>query len=33
VARLIPIQDAGIQTYIRTLDIEFAHPSAKILLT
>ena len=26
VAHLIPIQDAGIQTYMRTLDIEFAHP-------
>jgi gentisate 1,2-dioxygenase len=26
-ARLIPIQDAGIQTYMRTLDIEFAHPA------
>jgi len=28
-ARLIPIQDAGIQTYMRTLDIEFAHPVAE----
>ncbi|MFX6226035.1 hypothetical protein ABTF68_21395, partial [Acinetobacter baumannii] len=25
-AHLIPIQDAGLQTYMRTLDIEFAHP-------
>jgi gentisate 1,2-dioxygenase len=25
-ANLIPIQDAGLQTYMRTLDIEFAHP-------
>ena len=24
-AHLIPIQDAGLQTYMRTLDIEFAH--------
>jgi len=28
-AHLIPIQDAGLQTYMRTLDIEFAHPVAK----
>ncbi len=28
-ARLIPIQDAGLQTYMRTLNIEFAHPSAR----
>jgi gentisate 1,2-dioxygenase len=26
-AKLIPIQDAGLQTYMRTLDIEFAGPS------
>jgi gentisate 1,2-dioxygenase len=25
-AHLIPIQDAGIQTYMRSLDIEFSHP-------
>jgi len=29
-AHLIPIQDAGLQTYMRTLDIEFAHPSSSI---
>ncbi len=29
VAKLIPIQDAGLQTYMRTLNIEFAHPSVK----
>lgn len=28
-ARLIPIQDAGLQTYMRTLDIEFSHPSGR----
>jgi len=28
-ANLIPIQDAGLQTYMRTLDIEFAHPAGK----
>lgn len=28
-ARLIPIQDAGLQTYMRTLNIEFAHPVAR----
>lgn len=28
-AHLIPIQDAGLQTYMRTLDIEFAHPIVK----
>jgi gentisate 1,2-dioxygenase len=28
-ARLIPIQDAGLQTYMRTLNIEFSHPSAR----
>ncbi len=28
-ARLIPIQDAGLQTYMRTLNIEFAHPAAR----
>jgi gentisate 1,2-dioxygenase len=28
-ARLIPIQDAGLQTYMRTLDIEFAHPASR----
>jgi len=28
-ARLIPIQDAGLQTYMRTLDIEFAHPAVR----
>jgi len=28
-ANLIPIQDAGLQTYMRTLNIEFAHPVAK----
>ncbi len=28
-ARLIPIQDAGLQTYMRTLNIEFAHPAVK----
>lgn len=27
-AHLIPIQDAGLQTYMRTLNIEFAHPAA-----
>jgi len=27
-ANLIPIQDAGLHTYMRTLDIEFAHPKA-----
>ncbi len=29
-AHLIPIQDAGLQTYMRTLDIEFAHPSVSL---
>lgn len=29
IAKLIPIQDAGLQTYMRTLNIEFAHPAAK----
>jgi gentisate 1,2-dioxygenase len=29
-AHLIPIQDAGIQTYMRTLDIEFAHPVPEV---
>jgi gentisate 1,2-dioxygenase len=28
-AHLIPIQDAGLQTYMRTLNIEFAHPKVK----
>ncbi len=28
-AHLIPIQDAGLQTYMRTLNIEFAHPGAE----
>ena len=28
-AHLIPIQDAGLQTYMRTLNIEFAHPSCR----
>lgn len=28
-AHLIPIQDAGLQTYMRTLNIEFAHPSGR----
>ncbi len=28
-ARLIPIQDAGLQTYMRTLNIQFAHPAAR----
>jgi len=28
-ARVIPIQDAGLQTYMRTLNIEFANPVAK----
>jgi gentisate 1,2-dioxygenase len=28
-ARLIPIQDAGLQTYMRTLNIEFAHPAVR----
>lgn len=28
-AHLIPIQDAGLQTYMRTLDIEFVHPAVK----
>lgn len=28
-ARLIPIQDAGLQTYMRTLNIEFAHPKGR----
>lgn len=28
-ARLIPIQDAGLQTQMRTLNIEFAHPGSK----
>jgi gentisate 1,2-dioxygenase len=30
-AHLIPIQDAGLQTYMRTLDIEFAHPPKQAL--
>jgi len=25
-AHLIPIQDAGLHTYLRTLDIQFYHP-------
>jgi gentisate 1,2-dioxygenase len=29
IAKLIPIQDAGLQTYMRTLNIEFAHPAVK----
>jgi gentisate 1,2-dioxygenase len=29
-AHLIPIQDAGLQTYMRTLDIEFAHPASPV---
>jgi gentisate 1,2-dioxygenase len=29
-ARLIPIQDAGLQTYMRTLNIEFAHPVSSV---
>lgn len=28
-ANLIPIQDAGLHTHMRTLDIEFAHPTAR----
>jgi gentisate 1,2-dioxygenase len=28
-AHLIPIQDAGLQTHMRTLNIEFAHPALK----
>ncbi len=27
-AHLIPIQDAGLQTYMRTLNIQFSHPAA-----
>jgi gentisate 1,2-dioxygenase len=27
-AKLIPIQDAGLQTYMRTLNIQFAHPKS-----
>lgn len=29
-ARLIPIQDAGLQAYMRTLNIEFSHPSGRV---
>ena len=26
-AHLLPIQDAGLQTHMRTLDIQFVHPN------
>ncbi|HLH28529.1 MAG TPA: cupin domain-containing protein, partial [Acidimicrobiales bacterium] len=27
-ARLVPVQDAGLHTYLRSLDIRFARPDA-----
>jgi gentisate 1,2-dioxygenase len=32
-AHLIPIQDAGLHTYLRTLEIKFAHPNHKAFVS
>jgi hypothetical protein len=29
-AHLIPIQDAGLQAYLRSLDIKFSHPRDRV---
>jgi hypothetical protein len=30
---VIPIQDAGLHTYLRTLDIQFVHPDSESFIS